>query len=160
MVPKLNTETKKKLQVMQNKCIGFRLQLDKMPAISHKELKDLNWLPVINRFEQCAISIVFKFISGNCPYYLNEVFEFAPEGNISLRNNFLKLKQPFWNTNTGQKALPFIGPSFWNQIPEKLKKTNNLNTFKHNLKKHFFNQMTWFLLTLPLLLIFINIIIY
>ena len=57
-----------------------------------KKFKDLNWLPVINRFEQCVISIVFKFINGNCPYYLNEVFEFASEGNISLRNNFLKLK--------------------------------------------------------------------
>ena len=56
-------------------------------------------------------------------YYLNEVCEFAPEGNISLRNNFLKLKRPFQNTNTGQKALSFIGASFWNQIPETLKKT-------------------------------------
>ena len=98
----------------------------KLHKLSHKEFKDLNWLPVITRFEQCVISIVFKFINGNCPYYLNEVFEFAPEGNISLRNNFLKLKQPFRNTNTGQKALSFIGPSFWNQIPETLKKTDNL----------------------------------
>ena len=111
---------------MQNKCIRFCLQLDKNSTISHKEYEDLNWLPVINRFEQCVMSIVFKFINGNCPYYLNEVFEFALEGNISLRNNFLKLKRPFRNTNTGQKALSFIGPSFWSQIPETLKKTNNL----------------------------------
>ena len=137
---------------MQNKCSHFCLQLDKMSTISHKEFKDINWLQIINRFEQCIISIVFKFINGNCPYYLNEVFEFAPEGNISLRNNFLKLKRPFRNTNTGQKASSFIGPSFWNQIPETLKKSNHLNTFKHNLK-HFFNQMTWFLMTLPLFLI-------
>ena len=114
-----------------------------MSTISHKEFKDLNWLPVITRFEQCVISIVLKFINGNYQYYLNEVFEFASKGNnASLRNNFLKLKQPFQNTNTGQKALSLIGPSFWNQISETLKKTNNLNTFKHNLKKHFFNQMT------------------
>ena len=110
---------------MQNKCIRFCLQLDKMSTISHKEFKVLNWLPVINRFEQCVISIVFKFINGNCPYYLNEVFEFAPEGNISLRNNFLKLKRPFRNANTGQKAFSFIGPSFWNQISETLKKTDD-----------------------------------
>ena len=62
--------------------------------------------------------------------------------NISLRNNFLKLKQPFRNTNTGQKAISFIGPSFWNQMPETLKKTDKLNNLKHNLKMHFFNQMT------------------
>ena len=126
---------------MQNKCIRFCLQLEKMSTISHKEFKDLNWLPVFNRFEQCVVSIVFKFINDNCLHYLNEVFEFGSQGNISLRNNFLKLK-PFRNTNTGQKAISFIGPSFWNQIPETLKKTDNLNTFKHNLEKHFFNQMT------------------
>ena len=97
---------------MQNKCMRFCLQLDKMSTISHKEFKHLNWLPVINGFEQCVISIVFKFINGSCPYCLSEVFEFAPEGNTSLRNNFLKLKRPFRNTNNGQKALSFIGPSF------------------------------------------------
>ena len=43
---------KKKLKVRQNKCIRFCLQLDKMFTISHKEFKDLNWLPAITRFEQ------------------------------------------------------------------------------------------------------------
>ena len=71
---------------MQNKFIHSSPQLDKMSTISYKEFKGLNWLPAINRFEQCVISIVFKFINGNCSYYLNEVFEFAPEGSISLRN--------------------------------------------------------------------------
>ena len=144
---------------MQNKCIPFCLQFDKMSTSSHKEFKDLNWSPVSSRFEQCVISTVFKFINGNCLYYLNEVFEFVPEANISLRNNFFKLKRPFRNTNNSQKALSFIGTSFWNRIPETLKKANNLNTFKHNLKKHFFNQMTWFLLTLSLLLILFIVII-
>ena len=34
---------------MQNRCIRFCLQLDKMTTVSHKEFKDLNWLPIINR---------------------------------------------------------------------------------------------------------------
>ena len=93
--PNLRQKLKKKFQVMQKKYFRFCLQLEKLSTISHKEFKDLNWLPVINRFEQCVISIVFKFINGNCPYYLNEVFEFAHEGNVSLRNNFLKIKQSF-----------------------------------------------------------------
>ena len=46
-------------------------------------------------FEQSVIAIALKFINGNSPYYLNEVFQFAPEGNISLRNDFLKLKLLF-----------------------------------------------------------------
>ena len=136
----LTQKLKKKLQVMHNKCICFFLQLDKVSTISHKEFKDLNWLPVFNRFKQCVISVVFKFIKGNSPFYLNEVFEFVFEGNINLRNNFLKLKRTFRNGNSGQKSLYFIGPSFWNQMPETLKKSDNLNIFKHNLKKHFFQS--------------------
>ena len=77
--PNLTQNLKKKLQVMQNKCICFCLQLDKMSTISHKEFKDLNWLPVINRFEQCVISIVFKFINGNCPYYLMKFSNLHPK---------------------------------------------------------------------------------
>ena len=75
------------------------LLLDKMCKISHKEFIDLNGLPVINRFEQCVISIVFKFINVNCSCYLNKVFEFAPKGDVSARDNFLKLKRLFQNTN-------------------------------------------------------------
>ena len=45
--PNLTQKLKKKLQVMQNKCTRFCLQLDKISTICHKELKDLNWLPVI-----------------------------------------------------------------------------------------------------------------
>ena len=96
-------------------------------TISHKEFKDLNLLPAITSFEQCIISIMFKFINGSCLYYLHEVFEFAPKGNVSLRNNFLKLKQLFRNTNSGQKALSFIGPSFCN--PRDIKENRYLKYF-------------------------------
>ena len=64
---------------MQNKRTHFCLQLDKFSLISHIEFKDLSWLTLNTRFEQYVISILFKFFNGSCQYYLNEVFEFAPE---------------------------------------------------------------------------------
>ena len=57
LYPNLTQKPKKKLQVIQNKCIRFCLQLHKMSTISDEEFKDLNWLPVITRFEQCVILI-------------------------------------------------------------------------------------------------------
>ena len=59
-----NLTQRKKFQIMKYRCIRFCLQLNKMSTIS-----GLNWLPVNTRFEQYVISIVFKFINGNCPYY-------------------------------------------------------------------------------------------
>ena len=65
----------------------------------------------------------------------------APESSSSLRNRYQKLQQPFSKTNTGQIALSFIGPALWNEVPEKIKRTTNLNTFKDNLKKHYLKEL-------------------
>ena len=84
--PNLSQKLKKRHQIMQNKCIRFWLQLDKMSSCSqnvqltsHKKIKNL---PVSTTFEQCVIRIVFKLINVSCPYYLNKVFKVAPVGNI------------------------------------------------------------------------------
>ena len=62
--------------------------------------------------------ITFKFINNTCPYYLKEIFEFAPHCRIDTRNKFAKLKIPFRKTNMGQKAVSFVGPSLWNSLHE------------------------------------------
>ena len=89
------------------------------------------------RFKQCINSIFFKYFSEQCPNYLNEVFDVATESNFQLRSTSQKLKCQFCKSNTGQLALTFIGPNFWNKILDTLKRTNNLNTLKSNLKSFF-----------------------
>ena len=39
----------------------------------------------------------------------------------------------------GQKAISFVGLSLWNSLPELIQKTDNLNTFKHNVKNYCLN---------------------
>ena len=90
------------------------------------------------RFKHRVNTIVFKYFNKECPNYLNKV---AIENNFQLRGSFQKLKCPFRNTNTGQLVLSYIGPTFWNQTLDTLKRTKNLNTFKHNLKKYFINKL-------------------
>ena len=65
----------------------------------------------------------------------------APESSSSLRNNYQKLQQPFRKTTTGQNALSFIGPAWWNKVTEEIKRITNLNVFKHNLKKHYLKEL-------------------
>ena len=105
----LSKKLKHRVQITQNKRMRFCLQFDKLKHISHEEFERLNWLPVTYRFKQCVISIVFKYFNGQCPNYLNEVFDVATESNFQLRNSFQKLKCPFRKTNNGQHALSYIG---------------------------------------------------
>ena len=79
MVPKLNTKTEKEASNAKQMHSLFSSTGQNVHKMSHKEFKDLNWLSIITRYEQCVTSIVLKFINGNCPYYLNEVFEFRPK---------------------------------------------------------------------------------
>ena len=138
--PNLTKKLKNRIQTSQNKCIRFCLQLDKMTHISHKEFEILHWLPVTKRFNQCIDSIIFKYVNNQCPNYLNEDFQTAPENNIQTIR-FLKLKCPFRKTKVGQMALPYIGLTIWSKTPDMLKRTNNLNTFKHNLKEHYLKEL-------------------
>ena len=45
----LNAKLKKTLQITQNKCIRFYLELDKMHHISEEDFKTINWLLVDQR---------------------------------------------------------------------------------------------------------------
>ena len=86
---------------------------------------------------QCVNTITFKFVNNIRPYYLKEIFEFAPHCRTDTRNKFSKLKIPFRKTNMGQKAISFVGPSLWNSLPELIKK--RINTFKHSVKNYCLN---------------------
>ena len=109
--------------------------------MSHEKFEDFNWLPVTCRFKQCVNAIVFNYFNEQCPNYLNEVFDVTSENDFQLRGSFQKLKCPFRNTNTGQLALSYIGPTFWNETQDTLKRTKNLNAFKYDLKKYFLNEL-------------------
>ena len=68
------------------------------------------------------------------PNYLNEIFQWAPERNKTLRSNYCKSKHPFRKTTDNQNLLSFLEPLKWTELPESIKKLSNINTFKHNLK--------------------------
>ena len=43
--------------------------------------------------------------------------------------------------NIGQKAISFAGPSLWNSLLELIKKADNLNAFKHDVKRYCLNSI-------------------
>ena len=94
-----------------------------------------------DRFKRCFNSVVFKYFSEQCPDYLNEVFDVATEVNFQLITSFQKLKCPFRKTNNGQYDLFYTGPTFWNQIPDTFKRSNDLSTFKYGFKKYFLKEL-------------------
>ena len=139
--PNLNKALKNKLQTAQNKCVRFCLLLGNRDHIGFEELEKINWLNINDRFEQCLSVSAFKFFKNQCPAYMSDIFEPVSNRRVSTRNAYLKLSQPFRKTTQGQNSLSYIGPSVWNKLPESTKSDNNVNTFKHNVKKYCFNNI-------------------
>ena len=113
-----------------------------MQQVSVTEFRSVNWLPTKEELHQCINAITFRFVKNDCPFYLNHIFEFAPHCRIDTRNSFVKLEHAFRKTTTGQKTLSNLGLFAELSTRTHKKKTNNLNTFKHNAKNLYLNQQT------------------
>ena len=139
--PNLNKGLKKKLQITQNKCMRFCLQLGNRSHMGAFEFERINWLPIEDRFSQCVSSQVYKFFQKKCPAYMSDIFSPSGTSRTGTRTSFLKLTQPSRRTNLGQRALSYQGPSIWNKLPDKVKQSCSVNSFKHNLKRYYFEDI-------------------
>ena len=67
---------------------------------------------------------------------MNEIYTTTSQNNTVTRNS-LKLLQPLRTKALSQKCLSYLGPFIWNGLPDDVKLSNNVNTFKHKVKKTF-----------------------
>ncbi|XP_057316760.1 uncharacterized protein LOC130657775 [Hydractinia symbiolongicarpus] len=133
---------KKKLQVAQNKCVRFCLQKSSRSHVGATDFKEINWLSVGERFKVCVNNHAYKFFQKKCPLYMSDVFIPSSHRRASTRSSFQRLEQSCVKTPQGQQCLSYLGPSLWNTLPEGLKRSSTTNSFKHNLKKHYFDVIT------------------
>ena len=71
------------------------------------------------------------------PLYMNEIYTTTNQNNTVTRNSSLNLIQPLRTNALSQKFLSHLGPFIWNGLPDDVKLSNNVNTFKHKVKKTF-----------------------
>ena len=138
--PLLNKRQSKRIQIAQNKCIRYCLNLDNKAHVGTNEFLKINWLPTKKRVEQCICVNVFKFFNQMSPQYTAEIFH--PSSSVhNTRRATQKLDLPFRKSCIGQKTLSYIGPKTWNNLPAQIKLSKSVNTFKHNIKKSFFDDL-------------------
>ena len=128
--PNLMETLKSKLQILQNKCIRFCLNLNNRALIGRNEFEQINWLPLNDRFKQIISSMSFKFCNNTSPPYMSDVLKPAGQPNTTTRASLLKLSQPLRRTNHDQNNISYIAPIIWNNLRNSLKTTGNLNAYK------------------------------
>ena len=131
---------KKKVQVTQNKCIRFCLNMENRDHIGVDEFRKINWLPTKERFEQCLLVNIYNFFNKMAPVYYDEMYYPAVRGQ-NTRFSFQKLILPSRCTNRGLRTLGYLGPRLWNGLNSDLKMASNANNFKHKVKDSFFARL-------------------
>ena len=129
----LSKALKTKLQIVQNKCIHFCLELPPHGHINPSHFRKINWLPVERRVELCTSTTVFKYWKIIAPSYLNDML-MSSLNNYNTRSQ-MALGIPVCRTNKGQKSILFLGTKIWNKVSLNIKTAATTSSFIHRLQK-------------------------
>ena len=127
-----------KLQLIQNHAARLVKRAHKRSSASCL-LKELHWLPIKYRVMYKVALIVFKCLNtSEFPSYLKDLICLYTPSRTLRSGDKMLLHKPFKHLNFGQRSFHYAAPEVWNSLPFDLRACTNLNTFKKNLKTHFF----------------------
>ena len=109
-------------------------------------LGDLHWLPVNFRV-QFKLQ-VYKTLHDLAPSYLSSKLSLRPNKGRRSDNPLLLdvPKSTLQLKYYGNRAFSVAGPTLWNALPKEIRLCKSVDSFKCNLKTHFFKKaFAWFL---------------
>ena len=137
----LTAQTKKQLQITQNKIIRFVLGKNNRAHIGFDEFSNLLWLPVPHRVTQLQLNHMFKIKHNSAPNYLCDQFQTV----ASVHTHETRAsKGSFWvpqvNTN-GKKTFMYTGITAWNGLPPTIRCEEKYGVFRKAVKKELLNRV-------------------
>ena len=139
-------------------CFLSARQCSKIDKIIEKSLRVINtdnrlsYKDLLEKYEQSSIkhrahkviaAEVFKTFNNMNPAYMQNIFQKQP--NIRATRQTLNLKsQRFISEKYGFNSLRVLGPIIWNSIPNIIKTSKGIETFKHNLKRWGYDNCDFF----------------
>ena len=130
-----------KLQVAQNSAVRLIERLKRDDNITDHR-KNLHWLPIPARCRFKILTTAWKALNGQAPHYIKQLLRIKKPHNINLRSNKkMQLKtQAVPGNSYSDRAFSLAIPELWNDLPEKVKNSKTLQSFKKNLKTHLFKK--------------------
>ena len=129
-----------KLQRLQNRAASIvSKNYDYINVRGHDLVKQLKWMDVNQRIHFVIATLMFKCIHGNAPYYLqNKITMLQDINKYQTRSTTnYNVLIPSIRTSLYKQSFSFNGPFVWNNLPNHLKQSVSLSSFKYNYKKHF-----------------------
>ena len=130
-----------RLQKVQNTAVTLVRKAEKSEYI-HPILETLRWLPVTHHIQYQISTIRFDSISRTAPHYLSDHLQpYTPARQLRSAFDPRAFVTPRVNTKTfGERSFSYAGPSVWNSLTQRLRKSDFSSSFKAALKTHLFND--------------------
>ena len=128
-----------RLQNVQNNAARLILRISKSEHIS-SHLASLHWLPVVFRIKYKLATVCFNCLSSHTPSYLSDLLTiYTPARQLRSSADPCILCRPSVRTATfGQRSFSHCAPSVWNALPQHIRLSESVCTFKSRMKTHFF----------------------
>ena len=139
----INKTDLNKLQRLQNWAAKLIFCANKRDHVT-PFLKELHWLPVIERINFKVALLVFKCLNNLGPSYLTSMLSLYSPTRAGLRSSTdsTRLQEHTFNRGTlhsaANKSFSFSAPKLWNTLPSSLRSSGSVNIFKKHLKSHVF----------------------
>ena len=129
-----------KLQRVQNMAARMITGTRKRDHIT-PVLKSLHWLPVEQRIKFKVLLMTFKALRGLAPSYIGDLLRLQ-RGQRQLRSATQTLLQvPKTRLKTaGDKSFAYQAASLWNQLPQSIRSSNTVPSFKCHIKTLLFKE--------------------
>ena len=128
-----------RLQKVQNNAARLILGISKREHIS-PHLASLHWLPIDSRIKYKLACICYNCMSTNSPPYLSDlltVYTAARQLRSSSDNSVLR-RPSVRTVSYGQRSFSYSAPSAWNSLPQQVRSSDNVSTFRSRTKTHLF----------------------
>ena len=126
----VNSKLLRKVQKLQNAAIRTVYQLPIRSSVSNC-YKELHWLNVEQRITFKIILFVFKAINGKSPNSISVLIHIKDPVRMTVKENLF-----FPKSVLGRRAFCYLGPRYWNILPNDIRQCIHIDKFKGLLKSH------------------------
>ena len=105
-------------------------------------LQQLHWLPICEQIKYKTARMCYNAITGSAPSYLSELLHlYSPSRSLRSSSNTGMLKiQHFSRKTHGFRTFSHFGPHIWNNLPQDIRHSATLSSFKIPLKTFLFSE--------------------
>ena len=131
-----------RLQSVMNRSARIALNVNSphhyLTNSSSGNLVELHWLPIIHRIEFKIACITYKTLTTSSPSYLHHLISVKTPTRHLRSSATVTFLQKRTANNISQRAFRHTAPKVWNSIPQNIRNSKPLSTFKSKLKTHYF----------------------